>query len=431
MSEPQGRIVDVEFPSVHKKLLFSQSRYKVLYGGRGGAKSWAIARALLALGIARRLRILCARETMQSISDSVHKLLADQVEALGLAGHYQVLKSAIVGINGTEFAFAGLRHNVAQIKSYESFDIAWVEEAQSVSKASWEVLIPTIRKPDSEIWISFNPELASDDTFRRFITSPPPGCKPVMVSFRDNPWFPDVLKAEMEHLKATDPDAYNHVWEGMCIQTVEGAIYAAELAAAEKEKRITRVPYDATRPVQTIWDLGFGDETAIWFLQLYPFEYHLIDYLEGSRQPLPYYLKALQAKQYVYGTDYLPHDAQAKQLGSGKSIEELMRAAGRKVHIVPKLAVADGINAARTVFPQCWFDSEKCADGLQALRHYRWAPVGNMGQIKREPLHDWASNGADAFRYLAVGVRRQPAATKPAVDPRSFYQTSNYTSPWL
>lgn len=161
MSEAQGRIVDVEFPSVHKKLLFSQSRYKVLYGGRGGAKSWAIARALLAWGIARRLRVLCARETMQSISDSVHKLLAGQVEALRLAEHYQVQKSSIVGINGTEFAFAGLRHNVAQIKSYESFDIAWVEEAQAVSKASWEVLIPTIRKPDSEIWIRFNPELAA------------------------------------------------------------------------------------------------------------------------------------------------------------------------------------------------------------------------------------------------------------------------------
>src|SRR5262245_60232648 len=122
--------------------LFEPKRYKILYGGRGGAKSWGVARALLILGASRSLRILCAREFQNSIADSVHKLLSDQIAALGLAGHYDVLQTAIRGRNGTEFRFEGLRHNVTKIKSYEGVDICWVEEAQSVSKESWDTLIP-------------------------------------------------------------------------------------------------------------------------------------------------------------------------------------------------------------------------------------------------------------------------------------------------
>jgi len=393
-----------EFPP-KLKFLFEPARYKVAYGGRGGTKSWGFCRALLIMAAQRPMRVLCARETMQSIADSVHTLLKDQIGALGLEGYYEVQKAAILGRNGSQFAFCGLRHNIQQIKSYESFDIAWVEEAQAVSKTSWEVLIPTIRKEGSEIWVSFNPELATDDTYKRFIVAPPPGAVVQRLTWRDNPWLTDVLLAELEHLRQTDEAAYNHVWEGMCKTHVEGAIFAQELAAAEKEQRITRVAYDRTHPVDTYWDLGIGDATAIWFAQAFPWEYRLIDYLEGTGQPLAYYQKALQQRGYVLGTCFLPHDAQAKSLGSGKSIEELMRAAGYRVRIVPKLSVLDGINAARTLFPQCWFDAERCEGGLQGLRHYRWAPEGALGQQKREPLHDWASHPADAFRYFAVGIK--------------------------
>jgi phage terminase large subunit len=399
-------------PQFPEKLgvLFEPARYKVLFGGRGGAKSWGAARALLILGVQKPLRILCARETQKSIADSVHKLLSDQVEALGLAAHYTIQQNTIIGKNGTEFIFAGLRQNITNLKSYESVDLCWVEEAHTVSKHSWSVLIPTIRKDGSEIWVTFNPELDTDDTYRRFVLAPPPGAVVVKVNWRDNPWFPDVLKAEKDHLKATDPAAYEHVWEGMCVQVVEGAIYATELLDAEKAGRITRVPYDQTRPVHTFWDLGFGDNNAIWFAQSFPYEFRLIDYEEGQRLPLKHYQKKLQERPYVYGTHYLPHDATAHELGSGRSVEELMRSAGFKCSIVTKLDIQDGINAARTIFPQCWFDGERCADGLQALRHYRWGPIGNLGQLKREPLHDWASNGSDAFRYFAVAIQspRQP-----------------------
>jgi phage terminase large subunit len=250
------------------------------------------------------------------------------------------------------------------------------------------------------------------------------------INYRDNPWFPDVLRAEMEHLRSVDEDAYNHVWEGCCIQNVEGAIYAAELRAADREGRIARIPYDQSRPVHTFWDLGWGDQTAIWFVQSMPMETRFIDYLEGSQQPLAYYQHALQQRPYVYAAHHLPHDAQARNLATGKSIEELLRAAGFTVRIVPKLSIADGINAARTMFPNCWFDADKCADGLQRLRHYRWAPPGAMGQVKREPLHDDNSNGADAFRYSAVGIKRPQPARPSQLEQRGFYEPRSAVTAW-
>lgn len=405
--------MNADFP-VKLQFLFEPHRYKVPYGGRGGAKSWGIARALLIMGAQRPLRILCARETQKSISDSVHKLLSDQIVALGLQGFYSVLKATITGANGTEFIFAGIRQNVGNIKSYESVDICWVEEAQTVSKQSWEVLIPTIRKDGSEIWVSFNPDLETDDTYKRFVINPPPTAKVVKINWRDNPWFGKVLKDEMEHLKAKDLDAYEHVYEGTCKQVVEGAIYRTELLAAEKEQRITRVPYDSTKPVHTFWDLGFGDNTSIWFAQSIGFEFRLIDFFSASQQGLQFYLKTLQERGYVYGFHHLPHDAKAHELGSGRTIEEQIRAAGLKVKVVAKLSIMDGIAAARAIFSKCFFDGERCADGLQALRHYRYESDEKLGTLKREPLHDWASHPADAFRYFAVAIR-EPERQKQIV----------------
>jgi phage terminase large subunit len=396
--------VNAEFPRA-LEFLFRPARYKVAYGGRGGAKSWGFARALLIQGSQKPLRILCARENQNSIAESVHQLLEDQIAALHLGDSYQVQKATILGANGTQFTFAGLKHNINNIKSLESYDIVWVEEAHSVSRTSWEKLIPTIRKEGSEIWVSFNPELTTDDTYQRFVAAPPPGAQVVKINWRDNPWFPPVLQKEMEHLRETDPDGYNHIYEGCCVSILSGAIYAKQLRQVDVENRVTRVPYDATRPVHTFWDLGVDDKTTIWFVQVFPFEYRLIDYLEGSGEGLPYYLKELQQKPYLYGTDYLPHDGRARQLGTGKSVEELMRQAGRKVSIVPMLSVADGINAARTIFHQCWFDAQRCADGLQALRHYRHGEREELGVKTKEPLHDWASHAADGFRYFAVGIK--------------------------
>ena len=225
MTDVSDAIAKAEFP-VKLQGLFQKSRYKVLYGGRGGAKSWGIARALLILGAKNPIRILCAREFQTSIRDSVHKLLCDQIESLGLLGFYEITQASIRGRNGTEFSFVGLKNNVSNIKSYEGVDICWVEEAQTTSRLSWNILIPTIRKGGSEIWISFNPELETDETYQRFVANPPEDCITMRVNWSDNPWFPETLRLEKDSLKARDEEAYNQVWEGLCRQTVDGAIFA-------------------------------------------------------------------------------------------------------------------------------------------------------------------------------------------------------------
>lgn len=414
---------NAQFPD-KLRFLFHPKRYKVAHGGRGGAKSWGFSRALLILGAQRPLRILCARETQKSIADSVHKLLGDQIGALGLAGFYTVTNTAITGANGTEFIFAGIRQNIGNIKSYEACDIAWVEEAQTVSKNSWDVLIPTIRKEKSEIWISFNPELDTDETYKRFVTMPPTNSEVIKIDWRDNPWFPDVLMQEMLDCKERDPDSYEHIWEGMCKQAVEGAIYRNELVQAEKDGRICRVPVDSAKPVNTFWDLGFGDNTSIWLAQSIGFEFRIVDFISACLKDLSWYLKELQSRPYVYGVDYLPHDAQARTLAAGgRTIEQMIKAAGRKVQIAPKLSIADGLAAGRAIFNRCWFDSEKCADGIQALRHYRYEFDEELRTFKKEPLHDWSSHPADAFRTMAVSIKEQQRPARQSEERPTQYGT--------
>jgi phage terminase large subunit len=189
-------------------------RYRIAYGGRGSAKSWQYARALLVHGLSQPLRILCAREYQASIRDSVHRVLADQVTRLGLDNFYTIQESAILGANGTEFLFKGLRRDISQIKSTEGIDICWVEEAEAVSDSSWRTLIPTIRKDNSEIWVTFNPAMESDSTYQRFIVKTPERSVVRKVSYLDNPWFPAVLKQEADALLKADPEAHAHVWGG-------------------------------------------------------------------------------------------------------------------------------------------------------------------------------------------------------------------------
>lgn len=402
-----------DFPEA-LEFLFQPARYKVAYGGRGGTKSWGFARALLIMGAQRSLRVLCTREYQNSISDSVILLLEDQIKALGLTAYYKVLKDEIRGkLNDTLFVFEGLHgKSVDSLKSFEGADVCWVEEANTVLKRSWEVLTPTIRKDGSEIWVSFNPELETDETYKRFVKNPPPGAVVRKVTWRDNPWFPEVLRTEMEHLKNTDYDAYLTIWEGHCRQTLDGAIYANEIRTATAENRITRVPWEPKKPVHTFWDLGKADNTAIWFVQVVGFEFRVIDYYQAHGQNLTHYAKTLREKPYSYGDTWLPHDAQHDLLASELTIEQQMKAQGFQVRIAPKTSRAAGIEAARTVFPKCWFDSDKTADGLQCLRHYRYERKDDGMSFTKEPLHDWSSHGADAFRYLAVSLTEDKPPVK-------------------
>lgn len=408
--------------------LFEPHPYKVLYGGRDGVKSWSVARALLILGAQRPLRILCGRETMDSIRESVHQLLSDQIATLGLDYFYSILQSEIRGVNGTEFVFAGLRkQTVSSLKSYEAIDICWIEEASVVSRRSLTILLPTIRKPGSEIWFTLNPDLETDAVYQDFIVNPPAGAVVVKTSYRDNKWLSPESREKIDTLRERDPDSFHHVYEGSTRSTVEGAIYKAEIQAAEKDGRIRAVPFDPMLPVDTFWDLGYADRVAIWAAQRTPFEIRILRYFEGDHQAIDYYLREMQTWGYVLGTCFLPWDGGTKSLGTGKSIEEIMRTKGFKVRVNRQLSVADGINATRTIFPQLYFDAANCADGLQYLRRYQWGPATQLGVARREPLHDDASHPADALRTLAVGIKEPERKKNPQVEQ---YQQSG-SDAWM
>lgn len=418
------------------KFLLQAMRNKGAYGGRGSAKSWQFATALLIqAGGKVPMRIVCGRETQRSIADSVHALLSDRIRGVPAWGEfYKIQEHSIRGKNNSEFIFHGLRHNPAAIKSLEGADRLWIEEAQSVGADSWEMVIPTIRKPGSEIWASWNPRLETDPVHQRYVINPAPNTIAKKVSWRDNKWFPDELRIEMEHLKNTDYHAYLHVWEGDCQSAVEGAVYAAEIAATVNSQRITHVPVDRTQPVHTFWDLGYGDSTAIWMAQmLQSGQVRVVDYLENKGKTIEWYVIQLQQRGYLYGLDWLPHDGSDtiihRKLGGDKSrsIEQLLRMAGRQPRIAAKMYIHEGINAVRTLFPSCWFDEDNCKQGLDALKLYQWGPPSKLGVEKREPLHDNASHGADAFRTLAVSIK-QPIQPQP---PRSSYREHFGEGGWM
>src|SRR5574337_547457 len=228
---------EAEFPET-LAFLFEPHRYKVAYGGRGSAKSWGFARALLVLAAQKKMRILCTREVQKSIKDSVHKLLSDQIAAMGMGGNFQILETEIRGINGSEFLFAGLAsHTVESIKSYEGIDIVWVEEAQGVTKRSWDVLLPTIRKDGSEVWLSLNPDMETDETYQRFVADAPPDAVVVAMNWRDNPWFSPVLEKERQETLRRDPDSYANIWDGAPKLVADGAIYKTEIERLHAEGR--------------------------------------------------------------------------------------------------------------------------------------------------------------------------------------------------
>jgi len=207
------------------RTLTKPNRYHVFYGGRGSAKSHSVARYLICSALEKKTKFLCTREFQVSIGDSVHKLLSDVIADSGLSPWFRVKNQEIECHNGSSFIFKGLAHNIDSIKSIEGVDVCWVEEADKVSAKSWDILIPTIRNPDSKIIITFNPYFETDPTFQRFIVSPPPEAIVQKVSWTDNPHFPEILRGEMEHCKATDYDKYLHIWEGNTLSYSDAQVF--------------------------------------------------------------------------------------------------------------------------------------------------------------------------------------------------------------
>ncbi|MBG0644818.1 PBSX family phage terminase large subunit [Enterobacter kobei] len=215
-------------------------------GGRGSGKSWTIARLLVEISRRGCYRFLCARELQNSISDSVIRLLDDTINREGYASEFEVQRASIRHlVTGSEFMFYGIKNNPTKIKSLEGIDICWMEEAEAVSKESWEILIPTIRKPGSEIWVSYNPKNILDDTHQRFVISPPDDICLLTVNYTDNPWFPDVLRLEMEECKRKDYDLYLHIWEGEPVADSDMAIIKPSWIAAAVDAHL-KIGFEAS-----------------------------------------------------------------------------------------------------------------------------------------------------------------------------------------
>lgn len=414
--------LQAQFP---KKLqcLFEPHRYKVAYSGRGCAKSWSFARALLLRAAKSRERILCTREIQRSIKDSVHRLLCDQIRNLNLQDFYTITETEIRGANGSEFIFSGLSgHTIESLKSYEGVSVCWVEEGQTVSRRSWDILVPTIREEGSEIWISLNPELDTNETWLRFVVNPPPGSVVIPLSHTDNPWWSEVLEQERAHaFKVLPKEDYENIWEGKCRTSVEGAIYSNEIHDAFVEGRIRPIPYDPSLKVHAVWDFGWNDAMAIILAQKGLAEIRIVGYIEGSYRVLDWYAGLLQSRKLNWGYDWLPHDGETADFKTGKSAREILKSFGRKVApgnrekpSVPRASVEEGIRSGRMLFRKCYFDDapvrvlEEGKGGysgvgrlIECLKRYRRHIPANTNEPS-VPVKDEFAHGADAFRYLGL-----------------------------
>ena len=339
----------------------------------------------------------------------MHRLLSATIMNNNLADQYEVLQSTIRHrTNGTEFIFKGLKHNITEIKGLQGVDRVWIEEGENLSERSLEVLIPTIRAENSEIWVSFNPRNPTDPVYQRFVANPPDDAIVRKVSWRDNPFFPSVLKKEMETLKSSDPVAYDYIWEGQFDLRRSGAVYAKQLSKAREDSRITRVPYDPRYEVFTAWDLGWGDSTAIWWLQFVGRELRWIECYENSNEPISHYAQIVKSKSYNYMAEghFLPHDGGAGNI-RGDSVAKQLDDMGLRNQVLPREQdINPGIELLRQTISYSVFDSDKCADGIKALESYGYEWDDERGVFKAKPRHDWASHYSDAARYAAQAAAR-------------------------
>lgn len=395
-------------------------RFRVMHGGRDGSKSWSVARMLLARGRAKPERILCTREIQKSIAESVHQLLKDQVMALGLEDFYEVQQHYIRGANGTQIAFHGLSGQTAtSIKSFEGTTICWVEEAQTISKRSWELLEPTIRAGESEIIVTFNPDMDTDETYKRFVLSPPDDAIVTQINWNDNPWRSQVLDAAREKMLRESPEDYAHIYGGQCRPAVEGAIYYNEVSKLRSSGRLCNVPYDPMLKVHVIADLGFNDYMALILVQRLASEVRIVRYIEDRMRFIPSYSQELRELKLNFGKLYLPHDGKADHL-VGPSARKQFMDLGWDVEIVPDIGLEDGIRKTREVFPRFYIDKTNGSELVNRLGRYR-RRVNADGQAST-PMHDDASHGSDGVRYMSIVADQLTNSTHQVTDPYKAFR---------
>lgn len=438
MCKKNTAVARIELPPRLIPVFSGKARYRGAYGGRGSGKTRSFAKMAVVKGYqlsmaGREGMIACAREYRNALGDSTLPEIKAAIAAEPwLARHYDVGEKYIRTKDGRiAFAFIGLRHSLDSIKSKARIHLLWVDEAEPVSETAWLKAIPTVREPDSEIWVTWNPESRNSATHKRFRENPPQDARIAEISWRDNPWFPQVLnRTRLEDLEKR-PEHYAHIWEGDFVTAVEGAYYAGALIKARQEGRIAHVAADPLMTYRAFWDIGGtgakADATAIWMAQFVDREIRVVDYYEARGQPLVSHIQWLREQGYGAAQMVLPHDGLARDRVHDVSFESMLRDAGFAVEIVPNQgpgAARMRIEAARRLFSSVWFDEKACRPGLEALSWYHEKRDENRN-IGLGPAHDWSSHAADAFGLMCVAYE-QPSLNRQCgrYHKRKFGNTS-------
>ncbi len=433
------RSVDCDTATVFRPLL-SPARYKGAHGGRGSGKSHFFAELMIEDSMAEPgisgegLRSVCIREVQKDLTQSAKLLLEDKLAKfrLGEADGFKVFRDVIETPRGGIIIFKGMQDYTAEsVKSLEKFKRAWWEEAQTASSTSLGLLRPTIREEGSEIWASWNPRRKTDPIDMLLRGSDlPTGAVVIKANWSDNPFLPGVLEQERLDCLRTQPDQYDHIWEGGYISVVAGAYFASHLAKAKSEGRIGRVGADPLMATRAFWDIGGtgakADACSIWIAQFVGREIRVLDYYEAQGQPLATHIGWLREKGYGKALCILPHDGATHDKVYDVSYESALTGAGFEVTVIPnqgKGAANQRIETARRLFPTIWFNETTTEPGRDALGWYHEKKDEARG-IGLGPEHDWSSHGADAFGLMCVAYeapgKPQPVNTRAKSLARSI-----------
>jgi phage terminase large subunit len=424
LSEMSDGVLRIETAAAFRPLL-EASRYKGAFGGRGSGKSHFFAGMAIELCLLRPgTSIVCIRGVQRTLAQSSKRLLENAIEKFGVGRYFEVLHDRIKTPGGGLIIFNGMSdHSAESIKSLEGFDVAAVDEAQALSARSLALLRPTIRKPGSEIWFSWNPRRKVDAVDEFLRQKRPDDAIVIEANFRDNPWFPEVLEAERLRDLELYPERYRHTWEGEYAGAFEGAYFARGLSEARTQGRIGRVGADPLITTRLFFDLGGAgaraDAMAIWIAQFVGREIRVLDYIEGVGQPLGYYANELRKRGYQSAICILPHDGVETSAVSGKKYSQHWEDAGFQVETVPNQGAGAAmlrIEAVRRILPRCWFNESTTEAGRDALGFYH-EKRDETRNVGLGPSHDWSSHCADSFGLMAIAYE-EPRG-KPPEDRRS------------
>jgi phage terminase large subunit len=410
--QSSGRKLQIPTAEVFEPLL-EPARYKGAHGGRGSGKSHFFASRMVEDSLAEPgLLSVCIREVQKTLRDSAKRLLEQKLAEfrLGEADGFRVYADRIETPGDGLIIFQGMQdHTAESIKSLEGFRRAWVEEAQTLSSRSLELLRPTIREDQSELWFGWNPRRKSDpvDILLRS-DERPTGAKVVEANWRDNPWFPRDLDIERRDCLRSTPAQYDHIWEGGYAKIVSGAYYAREIAELVASHRLGRVARDPLMTLRAFWDIGGtgakSDARAIWIGQFVGREIRVLDYHETRGQPLAADVEWLRTRGYKSALCVLPHDGDTNDRVYDVSYQSALQSAGFDTQVVQnqgKGAALKRIEATRRLFPSIWINEDTTKAGMDALGAYH-AKIDEHRQVDLGPEHDWASHAADAFGLMCM-----------------------------